>query len=86
MAPQTLLSLVIGVAILAVLVVLRHQRPTKTQGLWIGGGVVLGFFIMLGSTIAWGYRWGGYGAGVSFVFLLGGAFVGWAVTKLFGIK
>jgi hypothetical protein len=83
MAQETLLLLVIGGAILAALVGLWRLRPSSAQGLWIGGGVVVGVFVMLGAA-AWGYRMPG--GGIAFVFMLGGAFVGWLITLLFRIK
>ena len=83
MAQETLLLLVIGGAILAALVGLWRLRPSTAQGLWIGGGAIAGFFVMLGAVV-WGYRLPG--GGIGFVFMLGGAFVGWLITLLFRIK
>lgn len=76
----------IGAAILAALVCLWRLRPSTRQGLWIGGGVVLAIFIYLEAIMALGYHWNGVGGGTGFVFILGGAFVGWMVSKLFRIK
>jgi hypothetical protein len=83
MAQETLLLLVIGGAILAGLVGLWRLRPSTAQGFWIGGGMIVGFFVMLVAMV-WGYRLPG--GGIAFVFTLGGAFVGWLITMLFRIK
>jgi hypothetical protein len=86
MAHETLLTLLIGASTLAALVGLWRLRPSTVQGLWIGGGMLLGVFVVLVSTVALDYRPGGYGRANWLVFVLGGAVVGWLATKLFRIK
>jgi hypothetical protein len=86
MAQETFLTLISGVASLAALIALWRLRPSTVQGLWIGGGMVLGVFVMLEGALALDYRWGGYGGANWAVFVLGGALAGWMITKIFRIK